>query len=200
MSLSPIMFFPGGRRVRRPILDVNGRDIRPPLERACEAAHVSLTLALACAMAESDLDPRTDRFGRRTAQARAAIANGDHATLGEIIQATWPDVSFGFGQRIVKFHYVGNLLPTVANVLAVREHVFAHPDQDLLEMARTLARRRTMAANGDLSLVGGDLDLGTLVAYNAGHFPLANEAYWTTHAGNVNRYREKLALARAQVG
>lgn len=200
MSLPPIMFYPGGRRVRRPILDINGRDIRPPLERACTAANIPLALGLACIMAESDLDPRTDRFGRRTTQARAAINNGDHGLLATIIQQTWPDVSFGFAQRIVKFHYVGDRQPTVANVLAVRQHVFTHPDQDLMEMAKLLTGRLVMAQNGDLSLVQDDLLLGALVAYNAGHFPTVHEAYWQTHGNNVKRYREKLALAREQAG
>ena len=83
----------------------------------------------------------------------------------------WPDVSFGYGQRIVRFHYAGDRSPSVPNVLAVRRQVFEHPEADLREMATFLKGTLAQARRGDLSPCGGDELLGALIVYNAGHLP-----------------------------
>lgn len=204
MSLPPIMFYAGGRRVQRPrlrpIANADGLDIRDALTQAASSAGVPLALPLACAMAESNLTPRAERWGRRTQEARAALARGDREQLQNIIDATWPDVSFGYGQRIVKYHWVGDRSSSVENVLRVRQYVFEHPKEDLQHMARWLASTLATARRSDLRLVDGDELLGALLVYNAGHFPRTGESYWQTHAGNVENYKRALRLAKDLLG
>jgi hypothetical protein len=151
-------------------------------------------------MAESDLDPRAERWGLVTAQAKAAVASNDRAKLQQLIAQAGNDISFGLGQRIVKFHYHGNHQNTVDNVLDVRQYVFDHTDEDIRQAALFLVDKLAMARQGDLSPVGGDVLLGALAAYNAGHLPHPDEAYWQQRASTVNRYKEKLAVARQLLG
>ena len=89
--------------------------------------------------------------------------------LQAIIDATWPDISFGRSQRIVKFHWTGDGQPTVANCLAVRQAVFADPARDAREMAVRLAANLRTARQHDLAPVQADELLGACVVYNAGH-------------------------------
>lgn len=200
MSLPPILLYPGrGKKpavALGPLANALGEDLRGPLSAAAEAAGIPLPLALACVAAESDLHPRAERWGRFTQDARAALAAGNTARLQEIIDRAWPDVSFGYAQRIVLYHYHGDRSPRVENVLRVRQHVFDHPEEDLLHMARMLANCLARARREDISLVGGDELLGALVIYNAGHFPPRDRPYWQTHGQNVERYRRALGDAR----
>jgi hypothetical protein len=215
MSLPPIMLYPGGRartpprpadparrQGRAPILTAQGTDIRELVESAAAAASIPAGLLLACLMAESELNERAERWGGGplTAQAKAAIAAGDNNALRTVIAQPGNDVSFGLGQRIVKFHYHGNHQLTVENCLAVRQFVFAHVDQDVREAARFLAPRLTDARGQDLSPCGGDELLGALAAYNHGHYPAPGDVYWHERAGTVQRYKDKLALARQALG
>lgn len=174
-------------------------DIRPALESAASAAGIPLQLALACALAESGLNPRAERWGGMTGQAQQAIAAGDNALLQAIIDETWPDISFGYSQKIVEFHYLGDHSQSVDNCLAVRAGVFADPDRNLVEMANQLAGCMATAQAGDLSPVGGDPLLGALIVYNAGHLPAADSPWWGQWAGNVANYKAALDRAAGMV-
>ena len=85
MSLPPTLFYPGGRRKLvipvGAVLNAFGEDIGRPLRQAAEVAGIPAALALACIMAESDLNPRAERWGRLSDQAKQALASGDHARL-----------------------------------------------------------------------------------------------------------------------
>jgi hypothetical protein len=168
------------------------------LTAAAEGAGIPLALALACAIAESGLDPRAERWGgsEGTRQAREAIAAGDTARLQAIADRAWPDISFGYGQRIVRFHYAGDHTASVPNILAVRRHVFEHPEEDLREMAALLQSTLARARRGDLSRCEGDELLGALIVYNAGHLPAPDASWWDEHPVNFANYRRALERAR----
>lgn len=203
VALPPIVLFPGGKVVSASratsstaILNVEGKDIRPALAVAVQTAGIPMELALACAIAESGLNPKAERWGGRTEEARGAIRLGSLDLLRQIIRDVWPDISFGYGQRVVAFHWAGDRQPTAENCIAVRDTVFSNPGRDLLEMARKLNDCLADTYGADLSPVGGDCLLGALVAYNAGHIPAPGDSWWEDWAGNVAAYRWALAQAR----
>lgn len=173
-----------------------GQDLGPLFLEAAATAGISVQLLIACAIAESGLNPYAERWGRETTAARAAIQAGDHEALQAILDRVWPDVSFGYSQRIVLYHDLGDRSRTVANVLAVRDQVFAHPDHELARMATLLASHQANARSADLSRVDGDVELAALVSYNAGHLPPPASSYWSVYAGNVASYRAAFARAR----
>src|SRR5215471_7553730 len=154
-----------------PIVTLQGVDIRDLLVSSARTATISPVLLLGCLMAESELDARAERYGvaALTARVKAAIAANDRITLQQLLPQAGNDISFGLGQRVVVFHYFGNRQNTVDNVLAVRAHVFANTDEDVLEAAKFLTSNLQQAEAGDLSSVQGDALLGACVAYNAGH-------------------------------
>ncbi len=162
---------------------------------AAQEAGVPLALVLACGQAESGWNSRAERWGWRTEAAKLMIDVGDDAELQAIIDDVWPDISFGIGQRIVLYHYLGDFQPTLANCLAVREGVFADPQRDVVHMADTLAGCLAVARQSDLTPVGGDELLGALVVYNAGHMPRPDSVWWHDWAGNVANYRAAMAWA-----
>ena len=203
MSLAPVLLYAGGRRGSpRRITTVQGVDIADLLVSASGAAGIPTALLLGCLMAESELDARAERWGPAalTAQAKAALANDDLQRLRAIIPLAGNDISFGLGQRIVKFHYHGNGQLTLENILDVRQFVFDNTDTDVREAARLLASCLTNAGQADLTPVGGDRLLGACVAYNNGHVPPPGDAYWTARAATVGRYAEKLQQARQLLG
>ncbi len=169
------------------------------LERAANEAGIPLELILAGAIAESGLNPRAERWGTMTVQAQAAIAQGDMQWLQSIINATWPDISFGLSQKVVAYHYLGDRSRTVENCLAVREGVFADPERNLMEMAVQLNDCLFDVYGCDLSKVGWDPLLAALVVYNHGSYPPAWDDYWTRWAGNVASYRGALDRARSMI-
>lgn len=181
---------------KKPILNVDGDDIRPALEAAVKEAGIPLLLALACVIAESGLNPRAERWGSLTSDARTAINQGDLGRLAQIIEEVWPDISFGYSQKIVLYHYLGDRSSSIENCLAVREGVFGDPEGNLRAMAQQLAGCLGTAQAGDLSPVGGDPLLGALVVYNAGHLPPAVSPWWDKWAGNVGSYGRAMAQAR----
>ncbi len=195
-ALPPILMYPGSRRSRRPILNTDGQDIRPMLERAAAEAEVPLELLLAGVIAESGINPRAERWGAETELARTLLESGDMAGLARVIARAGDDISFGYSQRVVRYHWAGNGTLSVSNCLAVRALVFAEPEEDLLQMAFHLAWNLYVARDGDLRRVGGDPLLAALVVYNAGHLPYPDDPWWERWAANVESYRRALASAR----
>lgn len=159
-----------------PIFNTEGEDIHPIVAQAARDSGVDEKLVLACAIAESGLNPKAARIGN------------------------WPDVSFGYGQQIVLYHYFGDHSNTPENIAAVREHVFANPGENLIDMANRLSVNVVKAQTSDLSMVGGDEDLAALIIYNAGHFPSVGESYWKVYGANVDGYRHGLARASNYLG
>lgn len=127
-------------------------------------------------IAESALDPYAEHWG------------------------AWPDISFGFGQRIVLYHYVGDRTDSAENIAFVRAYVFAHPDEDIAHMAENLEADLGYVESADLSPVRGDRLLAALVVYNAGHYPLPTDTWWQRWAGNVANYTAALLAARTILG
>lgn len=154
---------------------------------AADAAGIDPVALLALLRAESGLNPQAERWGRETAAAVRAIAGQDWPALAGIISRVWPDVSFGYSQRIVLFHDQGDRSPTVANCLAVREQVFTHQEEDIRAAAARLA-----------SAFGRSLDgtpLGAMVVYNAGSDRRNDPAWLAEWAGNVASYQRALDWA-----
>ena len=145
-------------------------------------------LLLALLRAESGLNPRAERWGARTGQAQAFIVAADDAALGELIAVVWPDLGFGYSQRVVAFHERGDRTPTVRNCLAVREWVFGHPDEDIQAAAQRLVGCfRHPTCDGSA--------LSALCIYNAGSDRRGDAAWMGRWAGNVASYEVALAWA-----
>lgn len=120
--------------------------------------------------------------------------------LSAILARAGADISFGYGQQIVMYHYFGDRQATLNNVMSVREHVFANPLENLVDCGKRLVANLTRATNDpSLPRLNNDPFLGALVIYNAGSIPTA-ESWWRTWAGNVESYRQTLVLARQLVG
>lgn len=153
-------------------------------------------MLLSCGRAESGWGRLAEHWGWRQDEARALIAADDWGGLAALTADVWPDVSFGYAQFVVAWHYVGDGSASVNNCLAVREYVRAHPDEDIAQMAAKLAYCLEAADREDLSPVGGDRELMALVAYNAGHVPWPGASYWTKFVENVDNYRAALTWAR----
>src|SRR5438067_2070164 len=98
-------------------------------------------LLVALGIAESELTARSERWGRHSAEARAALAAGDSAALERIvaqIEAETPnDISFGLFQQTVRFAGEGDHSDSLANILAVRD-VYFDPVHATMVAARTL--------------------------------------------------------------
>lgn len=185
------------------IITKQGRDRTELFVTEAERVRIPLRLPLACAWAESgQMNEAAERWGTHTADAKTALANGDRGRLASIITAVWPDISFGLCQRIVKYHWDGDHSASVDNVLAVRQRTLQDVARDVHEMCAWLASdysRAELARAGDAenyaAHIGDDIALGALVIYNAGHWPLAVDTYWSTHGANVDNYRRGLAYA-----
>ena len=164
-----------------------------PYYRIARDVGIPRRLLLAVADAESGFSPYAQRWGRRTREAVQAITISDYGWLAAIVATEWPDISFGVGQMIVRWHYLGDRTATLSNVLEVRQSVFDNPAEDLRQMALRLRwYRACIITNGpDLTPVQGDIDLAAAVAYNAGHYP-PTRPYWLAFSANVRRYRAAL--------
>ena len=174
-------------------------DILPLILAAIVGTGVPVETLYAGMIAESELEPRAERWGRQTVTARAYIQSDDMQALQWLLDSVWPDVSFGYSQRIVKYHWAGDQTPTVKNVMAVRQAVFDDPEEDLRQMALHLEWCRTQTANRPLDRVDGDRELGALVCYNAGHYPSLHASWWTTYDSHVTRYRQALEKSRTAI-
>lgn len=177
------------------IIDAYGADITALVRDTAAAANIPIRLLLGTMYGESvTLDPKAERWGIQTDNAILAIADKKVDILQTIITITWPDISFGRAQRIVKFHYHGDLQPTVANCLAVRQYVFDHPEEDLQQMAAKLRGNLAISTANNPVHVDNDPLLGAAVVYNAGHWPV-DESEWIARAPRVEHYREAFAKA-----
>lgn len=110
--------------------------------------------------------------------------------LQEIIDSEFPDISFGYGQRIVAYHWLGNGSGSIDNVLRVRDGVFSDHYADILNMATRLRTCRSVAV-----IAGAEPIFGALIVYNAGHYPDAGSSWWQRYAGNVANIRSAILMA-----
>lgn len=196
-----VIELPDPTSVHAPIvMNTLGEDIGGNLVQYASVYGVPLRLALACAIAESGLNPYAERWGLETARARSYINSGDYGSLQAVINRVWADVSFGYGQQIVRYHYEGNQSRSVENCLAVRNAVFADPLGSLENMCMRLAADLAIASAGDLSPIDGDVQLGALVIYNSGSLHSASDPWWSEWAGNVSNYRLAFRLADELIG
>ena len=183
-------------------------DIQPFINSASEQSGTPEALILGCAIAESNLYPFAERWGTATNDAKAAIRDGEWDTLQGIIDSEWPDISFGYSQCIVLFHYEGNHEATVDNCISVRNRVFADPARDILEIGKRLRNHMDLASylysEGLLPhQVFDDVEpiwLAALIRYNAGRIPVENDPWWDRWAGNVANYKAALVSARELLG
>jgi len=167
---------------------------------AADAAGIPMWFAVATAMAESGLNPRAERWGGETALAKQYIAAENWSGLHGVVTRAGADISFGYGQQILLYHYAGNRTSTVTNALAVREAVFNDPQTNVEDMCRRLAAN-LQRVQGDprLSYVGGDPYLGALLVYNSGSLQ-TDPAWWARWGGNIANYRSAIASAKRSVG
>lgn len=100
----------------------------------------------------------------------------------------WPDISFGYGQRIVLFHYYGDHTNTLQNIYSVRDYVFDHPEEDIRQAASKLAWAI------DYSSLDGSA-LGGMVAYNAGSDERDNPEWMAKWGSHVAIYQASLDWA-----
>lgn len=170
------------------MVDTNGRDITGPILEYAQVYGFDPVVLLALLKAESGLNPRAERWGTRTAEARRMIQFGLLRSSRSLINDVWPDISFGFGQRIVKYHYIGDKTKSVTNILQVRQGVFNDPDRDIREAADHLA------GAFEHSTCDGT-PLSALVVYNAGSDRRHSEVWMRRWAGNVAAYEWALAWA-----
>lgn len=167
---------------------------------AAAAAGIPLWLAVATAKAESAMNNYAERWGAETNPAKAALAAGNWAQLRAIIGRAGADISFGYGQQILLYHYAGDRTASLENALAVRDAVFNDPETNVRDMCGRLAAN-VQRARGDsgLYVVDGDPYLGALLIYNAGSIR-TDSAWWNRWAGNVANYRGAISWAHDLVG
>lgn len=157
---------------------------------AAAAHQVDPVTLLALARAESDegagIDPRAERWGARTAAARAAIAAGDIPALASVIAEAGADISFSAFQVTLAFGYWPDPSATPANLLRFRAQAFANPAQVADCVAAWLART--------LPTVAGDA-LRAFVVYNSGGDNLGEAWYQERWGANIRRYAAALTWA-----
>lgn len=174
----------------QPVLNANGDDIAPIVCDVAEQTGVDPVHLLALMKAESNLNPYAERWGIYTADARSAIESVDFALLESIIATAWPDISFGYSQRIVLYHDTGDRSASVENCLLVRDYVFSHQEEDIMAAA---TRLRGCFSNPTCD---GSI-ISALVVYNAGS-DRRNDPVWAARwRGNVASYERALAFADA---
>lgn len=108
--------------------------------------------------------------------------------LQALINEAWADVSFGYSQRIVLFHDTGDRSRSVENCLAVREHVFGDPDEDIDAATRRLAGCFQHATCDGTPL-------SAMIVYNAGSDRRSDPEWMERWRGNVASYQRALQQA-----
>jgi hypothetical protein len=170
------------------VINTRSEDIAPIINLAAMQTGLDPVHLLALLIAESGLNPHAERWGRETLAAKAAIERGDWALLMAIISRAWPDISFGYSQRIVMFHEDGDRSPSINNVLAVRARVFGNPAADI-----NAAGSRLAGCFGHMTCDGSILS--ALTVYNAGTDRRNDPAWWALWKGNIASYERALEQA-----
>jgi hypothetical protein len=170
------------------VINTRSEDIAPIINLAAKQCGLDPVHLLALLIAESGLNPLAERWGRETLAAKAAIERGDWALLMAIISRAWPDISFGYSQRIVMFHEDGDRSPSINNVLAVRARVFGNPAADI-----NAAGSRLAGCFGHMTCDGSILS--ALTVYNAGTDRRNDPAWWALWKGNIASYERALEQA-----
>jgi hypothetical protein len=171
------------------IINTEGEDISLLINEAATANGLDPVHLLALIMAESGRtpNPKAERWGRETGVAQAAIAAGDTHTLMSIIGRAGADISFGYSQRIVMYHDQGDRSHSLNNVLAVRDYVFSHPEEDIMAAARRFSHGIQQSLDGTA--------LGGLIVYNSGADRRNDPVWMKQWAGNVASYQRALEEA-----
>lgn len=113
--------------------------------------------------------------------------------LREIVEDADFDLSFGYSQRIIAYHELGDNTHSLENVLAVREAVFADPEADIEAAASRLAGCfRHESCDGSI--------LSALVVFNAGSDRRKDPEWMARWAGNVAAYEDALEWAEQYRG
>lgn len=112
-------------RVRGVIANDSGEDLSDLINDTAERHDVPAELIVALGIAESELNVRSQRWGRHSAEARAALAAGDPSALEAVVatveQETPGDISFGLFQQTVRWANEGDHTISLENILAVRD-------------------------------------------------------------------------------
>lgn len=118
------------------------------------------------------------------------------AALDAICQRAGADISFGIAHFAIRWnpHLPEHRDSTAADALMLREYVWTHPAEDISAMAGRLASALHTVSGADLSQFDGDVLLAACAVYNNGN------DWRAIPAARLQRYREKLAIARQIVG
>ena len=172
----------------KPVFNTLGEDISRQVTEAAALAGVDKYELLALLYAESGLDPHAERWGRYSNRAWDAIVAGDRDDLVWVINQTWPDISFGYSQRIVLYHELGDRSPSVENCLQVRSEVFANPVADMYAAAYRFASCfQHPSCDGSA--------LSAMVVYNAGSDRRSDPDWNRMWSSNVVNYAAALDWA-----
>lgn len=170
------------------ILNSEGENIGPTIVDAAAASGIEGWHLAALLKAESGLNPKAERWGGRTSQAKQIIAVGNTDELQALIDDVWPDISFGMSQRIVLYHDQGDRTQSFANCLAVRAYVFNNPADDIQAAARRLAGCfQHPTCDGTA--------LSAMVVYNAGSDRRSDPEWFNVWGANVAAYQRALEWA-----
>lgn len=96
-------------------------------------------------------------------------------------------MSWGFGQRSIAWHYIGDGTPSPENIAHVRQYVYDHPEEDLHQMAWKLR---------DCWDRTGHDELQSLIVYNSGSPQPEGNWYWQKYLGNIRNYQAALVAAQ----
>lgn len=153
--------------------------VLPLVHRSAAAAQVSEEVLLALVLAESDGNPKAERWGEQTADAVRLMAAGDFERLSGVFLDVWPDISFGLEQQSMDTHPWWDGEKSLESALRLRTAVLTYPGASLYYGALRLRRM--------LRAVGGD-PLAACVWWNSGGDNLAEPWYRDNEAESLCRY------------
>lgn len=182
------------------IINSENNDIYQIVKESSRATNLPMWYLIGTAIAESNLNPKAERWGAETTRAKQVLATKDWNTLRAVLRNAGADVSFGYGQQILLYHYYGDRTSSLENALAVREHVFNNPEENFLDMSKRLLSYFNRAKNdSNLWIVDNDPYLGGLLIYNSGSIRTDTQ-WWNQWARNVDNYRNSLNRAKQILG
>ena len=185
-------------RIGPVVLDTEGVDIWPIVDKSACDNGVDATLLLALCKAESGLDPKAQRWGARTKEAKAALAQGAVDILRDIIRTEAPDVSFGLTQQIIPTAGeldIGDGSWSLGNVILVKAKLF-----NRVTSIDCCARLLSQICSREDVQNWAWPELAACVVYNCGRLPPVNDDWWYDFSTNVDNYREALEWASRIVG